>query len=241
MSHYQTWGLPLARKIGAIRAGKVYSSEQHRKRLHEVGFVLSPREQSIEIILDALRAFLAVFGHLDVPQSYEVPTGDTRFPSREPRHILLKESLLYYFHVPNIFVQGTYSLKLGMRLRNIRYRTDIAEYIPQFKSIGLDLTDSSYDERHWEHVYAALVHYRKIFGDINVSTRFVVPEDIRWPRTLHGLKLGYRVRNIKYRGDFIKDNPEYKNLLSELGFKWTSSRVNKRNAGRGHFYLPADD
>ena len=34
------------------------------------------------------------------------------------------------------------------------------------------------------------------------------------------MKLGYRAHNIRYRGDFIKLNDDYKDMLDKLGFQW---------------------
>ena len=47
----------------------------------------------------------------------------------------------------------------------------------------------------------------------------MVPEEEPWHKSTWGLKLGYRTHNIKYRGDFVNDNPHYRVLLEELGFR----------------------
>lgn len=47
----------------------------------------------------------------------------------------------------------------------------------------------------------------------------MVPPLEPWPESVWGLKLGYRVSNIRYRGDFITDSPEYRTLLEEIGFR----------------------
>ena len=58
--------------------------------------------------------------------------------------------------------------------------------------------------------------------------RWKVPRSEEWPESLWNLKLGYRVHNIRYRGDFVKVYPEYNRLLDELGFVWRGSRRRKR-------------
>lgn len=47
----------------------------------------------------------------------------------------------------------------------------------------------------------------------------MVPESKLWPESIWGLKLGYRLHNIRYRGDFVNDKPEYRILLEDLGFR----------------------
>jgi hypothetical protein len=71
---------------------------------------------------------------------------------------------------------------------------------------------------------SALQIYKSKHGDLKVSPAFEVPEDDDWPEGLWGLKLGHRVHNIKYRGDFVSDNKEYWDLLNDLGFEWPRKR-----------------
>jgi hypothetical protein len=47
----------------------------------------------------------------------------------------------------------------------------------------------------------------------------MVPSQEPWPESIWGLKLGYRVHNIRYRGDFVNDKPEYRSLLEDIGFR----------------------
>jgi hypothetical protein len=47
----------------------------------------------------------------------------------------------------------------------------------------------------------------------------MVPSEEPWPESIWGLKLGYRVHNIRYRGDFVNDRPEYRTLLEDIGFR----------------------
>ena len=44
-------------------------------------------------------------------------------------------------------------------------------------------------------------------------------EDI-WPRLSRNLKLGLRVASIRSAGRYVKDHPERKAQLDELGFEW---------------------
>ena len=54
---------------------------------------------------------------------------------------------------------------------------------------------------------------------LQVPASFMVPSNEPWPKSIWGLKLGYRIHNIRYRGDFVNDRPEYRVLLEDLGFR----------------------
>ena len=75
--------------------------------------------------------------------------------------------------------------------------------------------------------FSALKIYREKHGHVDVPCRFKVPQSEDWPENLWDLKLGYRVHNIRYRGDFVKEHPEYHQLLDELGFIWKGARRRK--------------
>jgi hypothetical protein len=53
----------------------------------------------------------------------------------------------------------------------------------------------------------------------------MVPMNEPWPESIWGLKLGYRIHNIRYRGDFVNDRPEYRTLLEDLGFRCDKLRA----------------
>jgi hypothetical protein len=118
-------------------------------------------------------------------------------------------------------------LKLGYKIANIRYRGNYATYSDSFKRLGLDISKAGTDSRHWSYVYSALKIFYGLYGHVNVPCTFEVPTSNIWPENLHGLKLGVRVRNIRYRGDFVKDAPENRILLNELKFVW---KKNKKKA-----------
>ena len=111
-------------------------------------------------------------------------------------------------------------MKLGLKVANIRYRGSFAASIEDFQRVGLETSKSGTDTRHWAHIYSALTIYKKIYGHSDVPAKFEVPEESDWPTELHGLKLGYRVKNIRYRGDFVNENDEYRRQLDLLGFRW---------------------
>ena len=64
-----------------------------------------------------------------------------------------------------------------------------------------------------------------------MAPKFRVPFEAPWPQSIWGLKLGYRLRNIRYRGDFINERPECQKLLEELGFNCGKLRCGELTPG----------
>ena len=74
----------------------------------------------------------------------------------------------------------------------------------------------------------ALKAYLAKHGDTQVPFPFVVPDgDAEWPEQAWGVKLGARVRAIRTQGTFVKNNPERRKLLDDLGFEWQSKDLRK--------------
>ena len=74
--------------------------------------------------------------------------------------------------------------------------------------------------RRWEEVHAALRAYNEVHGDLQVPTAFVVPSEALWPEEAWGMKLGYRVKHIRYEDIYVKDYPERRAELGALGFRF---------------------
>ena len=79
---------------------------------------------------------------------------------------------------------------------------------------------------------SALKIYKGKYGHLYVPSKWRVPRELEWPEKLWDLKLGYRVHNIRYRGDFVQENPKYRRLLDGLGFSWKGKRQMKRESER---------
>lgn len=115
-------------------------------------------------------------------------------------------------------------MKLGLKVSNIRYRGSFAAFIDSFQRAGLETSKAGSDTRHWSHIYSALVVFKRLNGHVDIPAKFEVPEESDWPIELHGLKLGFRVKNIRYRGDFVNENEEYRQQLDQLGFRWKTRK-----------------
>ena len=78
----------------------------------------------------------------------------------------------------------------------------------------------SMPEWRWQCVLQSLVAYKKLHGDLQVPSEFVVPSEAPWPKEAWGLKLGQRVNNIRSAEQYVKDEPERRAELDAMGFRW---------------------
>lgn len=191
----ECWHMRLGAKVSATRAGRLYNSTAHIARLNGVGFIWSPAEQMVDRIVRSARAYKSLYGHTDIPRHFTVPISD-------------------------YFPEDCWGLRLGLKLSNYRYRGDYSHHRDLLVAAGVTADKAGQDDRHWQHVYSALQTYRACYGSVDVPADWKVPSSPPWQEDLWGLKLGCRVNNIKYRGDFIGDNETCRALLSDLGFSF---------------------
>jgi hypothetical protein len=62
--------------------------------------------------------------------------------------------------------------------------------------------------RQWEVVKGALAMHKRIYGDMTVKQRFVVPSSEEWPEEAWGMNLGATVSQIRSSNIFVDGNPE---------------------------------
>lgn len=62
--------------------------------------------------------------------------------------------------------------------------------------------------RRFDAIYAALLTYRDVYGDVDVPPQFVVPSEGPWLQEAWGMKLGKRVQAIKVQGTFVANSPD---------------------------------
>jgi hypothetical protein len=111
-----------------------------------------------------------------------------------------------------------WGLKLGAKLKNFRYRGDYSENAEAFRALGVTAEKVGVDTRQWDAVYAGLLAYEALLGEVcKVSRAWEVPCEPPWPEQSWGVKLGYRVHNMRYRGDYILDNSTQCAQAAELG------------------------
>ena len=103
----------------------------------------------------------------------------------------------------------------------IRYEETYVKDHPERRA-ELDALGFVWDdlERRWEEARAALLAYQEVHGDLEVPYAFVVPSEAPWPEEVWGMKLGSRVNTIRNDEIYVKDHPERRAELDELGFRW---------------------
>ncbi|KDO31378.1 hypothetical protein SPRG_03995 [Saprolegnia parasitica CBS 223.65] len=74
----------------------------------------------------------------------------------------------------------------------------------------------------WAVIVEALQTFRDLHDHVNVPADFDVPMTEAWPAATHGLQLGRRVALLRTQSAI---DPAHKATLDELGFKWTTPRV----------------
>lgn len=217
----------LGAKIIATRAGRIHKSPAEREALNSIGFEWDLSGKTVDNIIDALLIYRDLHGDYKVPKTYVVPHGDAN-SDRNNKKVSYPEHL--------------WGMKLGLKVCNIRYRGDYVQYKDKFEAISLCLDKFGFDTRHWDYIYSALIRYKEIHDHLIIPADWAVPATDQWPKELWDLKLGYRAHNIRYRGDFVKDNEKYKLLLDELGFQWRKSDMQSTKSSEiEEFYRDYND
>lgn len=193
----ECWGLKLANKAANIRAGRIYNKPNELLLLNGVGFEWDPAGLNFEKVMSSLEVYREQHGNVPIPKSFKVP-------STAP------------------YPRNTWGTKLGLLVRNFRYRGDYAQHRDRFAALGVTQDKVGIDTRHWDYLYRALVMYKSTYGDVKIPRKWVVPSEDPWPAESWGMKLGYRVHNIVHRGDYILSNSTRSELAADLGIYYRS-------------------
>lgn len=152
----------------------------------------------IDQILEAIYIFKQIYNDVAIPIKFDVPSTDPW-----PSHL--------------------HGLRLGRRLEKIlstpEFFDDHPDYVNEMVKLGfVPSLDSLVDD--WTVIFEALKAYKRIFDDMRVPAKFVVPDEEPWPRLTRSMKLGIKVAAIRSAGRYIKDHRERKAELDALGFEW---------------------
>lgn len=206
-------GMKLGMKSAALRSNRHTLSDEVIKRLDSFGFRWRPSQDNFMLFFKALQIFKQLHGHLDVPREYVVPFGDDNYD------VKMYGMKLGIVSIMIIFVNIIIIIIIGRKVSNVRTRGDfLKNNRDELVNIGLCIESNVYDNRHWDEFIEAFKTFFKIHGHINVPFDYIVPSGTSYPRKCHGIKLGYRVHNIKYRGDFVIENSRCREMLEEYGF-----------------------
>lgn len=202
-------GMDLSSAVYSMKWWK--NNVQHRpervSELSELGFVWGRLQDEWNLVLEALATYSSIHGNVHAPLSFVVPYNETQWPV------------------------ATWGLALGNCVYRIRQRSDFltgpngAERREQLKALGFAF---DINELRFQQFYDALAHFsrQEHYGKyglgrakaVKVPTAFIVPESMDWPEEMWGYPLGERCNAVRHKGVYVKNHPDRRRLLEELGF-----------------------
>jgi len=165
-------------------------------------------------IIEALQYYKQAYGDMDISSKFDVP-AENPWPS----HL--------------------HGLRLGKRLEKLlsspQFFQNHADKVQELRKAGFEPNvNTLFDD--WAMIITSLRVYKDLYGELRVPSKFVVPDDNAWPRLTRNLKLGVRVAAMRSAGRYVKDHPERKAELDELGFEWRLREVtHKQQVGEEKF------
>ena len=138
-------------------------------------------------VFEALLTYEEKNKDMNVPLSFIVPESDVTWP------------------------QSLHGMKLGKITDNIRSANAYKDHKEELLEMGFD-----YEKQDdWKTVKSALLTYKFIHGNIQVPSKFKVPnKDSAWGDELLGYSLGIVVQSIRNKGKYAK----HKDELIAMGF-----------------------
>lgn len=174
--------------------GKAYNGRRQYEAIGAGGLALD----DFNNLLEGIYIFRQAFGDLDIPLKFEIPANEP-WPTE------------------------LHGLRLGKRLEKLFTSSEFFERHPdkvqEIKKLGLEPNVRSLID-DWELIERSMKIYKGVHGNLRISSKFVVPDEEPWPRLTRNLKLGIRVAAIRSAGRYVKDHPERKEVLDEMGFEW---------------------
>jgi len=202
-------GLRLGKRLEKLLSTPEFFDEYPDKveELEKLGFKANLRSlvDDWDLIYEAMKVYKEIYGDLRIQSKFVVPNEDP-------------------------WPRLTRKLKLGVRVAAMRSAGRYVKDHPERKSLldtlGFEwrIRDNTYKqqvvEELFDQVYEALVVYQKNFGDLDVPSKFVIPEDTVWPESLWGFGLGAQVVAIRKKDKLVYGHEEREQKLNDLGFSW---------------------
>lgn len=195
------WNDRLGKKVAAMRStGRYVKADPARKaQVDEMGFEWAvrwagrkadPDEEKFDNVVWALKLYKDYVGNVSTMVQHFV------VPSKPPW-----PEALYGFTV------GYYTKLIRHHQQMIKDRPDRVKILEElgFNCGAVDTQEESND-RQYALVLESLKTYKKIYGDLSLPQKFVVPSEEPWPVEAWGLRLGPRVWNIRTQGMYVSDD-----------------------------------
>ena len=210
-------GVSLASTVYNMRWWQLHvrSHPDRVAELNALSFVWERLQPEWNLVLEALVTYSSLNnGSARVPASFVVPYDDETYP------------------------KATWGINLGSCVFRIRARGDFLNG-PSAMSRRAQLEGLGFVWDPHEHafmqVYRALKHFRKIqiqrsggksgytSRALRVPSTFVVPSNDEWPEDLWGIQLGAKCSAMRHKELYVKNNPDRRKALEELGFQWSGN------------------
>lgn len=91
-------------------------------------------------------------------------------------------------------------------------------YLTDMKTIAEPILINDFDR-----IFEGLQAHKTIFGDLDIHVNFSIPFEPPWPENLYGMGLGSLLNSMLNGTNFTTEYPEKAQMLSDLGFNFTSS------------------
>ncbi|OQR91160.1 hypothetical protein THRCLA_09087 [Thraustotheca clavata] len=159
--------------------------------LNRINFVWNVRDHNWQLHLHAFKAFKLLHGDLLVPANYIIPQSEN-------------------------YPKDVWGMKLGYVVDNLRRRPALAaSQQDDLKQIGFIWDHLEYI---WLKKVAALAHYKKLHGNLDIVKGYRVPYDESWPAEFHGMRLQQAIEYLRFRKNELSD--KVKDAVDALGFTW---------------------
>ncbi|EQC34004.1 hypothetical protein SDRG_08222 [Saprolegnia diclina VS20] len=189
------------------------ASQRHDRAALYAGMPLATR-QAWMVVVEALETFLQLFGHIDVPVAFVVPTTASwpwPLASRGLELGAITDSLRTVALDP---MQKASLDALGFELVT---RHDATSSVTE-AAANIESDD--------KQLYGLAIH-RRVKKSAKVIQGYVIAADPqKWPEMLHGFKLGACSHSIRYQDRVLNDAFEAK--LKTIGFTWPCNTPSAR-------------
>jgi hypothetical protein len=237
-----TWGLHLGAVWRSIVDGEAH--ERIRAQVVSYGFEdqanFSGRRtmnRPYEQLYSALVAFKSIFGHVNVPWQFVVPSGDSTYPFNTwgmtlGRHVSrIRRGHLHAKHRDDLLAIGfSYESVKSMRART-RGGRKLSTERGQTEQAASDAGAVQATERQDFSPQAkmeALRSFKANQGHVNIPANFTVPDSELWPQESHGLNLSSVQQDIRSQRESSFKHL-YRQELVELGFSLESDAQKRFN------------
>lgn len=247
-----TWGIPLGNCVHRIRSRGDFlrhddTAWSRRRQLDNLGFVWDVSEQAFRKFLFAVKLYgrheqeshaqPGVYRPLKIRSTFVVPSGLT-----------LKGS-----NKTNPWPKELWGYPLGVKCSAVRskglYIKNNLERQKALVEVGL-LPNGNSTLVWLEVVHAAAIYSKLHDKTLDVPVNFVVPappisssekdactyqdgDEWPWPKTLWGLKLGQRLKDVRLKGAYLNNvqNADARRAqLDALGFVWYPKRGRRKRS-----------